>query len=141
MEDDKMYEAITYLENAVACLQECRNSRQQPSLGQPRSKRVTAKQYLIDNGFRTSLLGFNYLSTAVELYIPGEIGIIKLYEEIADRFETTASRVERAIRHLIEVFYEENPDHDLNKNNIGRYPNSEMISQIYYDLERMNENV
>ena len=137
MEDDKMHEAITCLENAVTCLRECRNSRQ-PIPCEP--KQITAKRYLIDNGFRTSLLGLNYLSTAVELYIPGEIGIIKLYEETADRFCTTASKVERAIRHLIEVFYKEKPDHPLNKGYAGRYSNKEMIAQIYYELERINRN-
>lgn len=61
-------------------------------------------------GVTPSLKGFRYTVTAVNLikqdYIHYMDGITKnLYPDIATVWDTTPQRVERAIRHLIEVLY------------------------------------
>jgi two-component system response regulator (stage 0 sporulation protein A) len=63
-------------------------------------------------GIPTNLSGYEYLKTAVKLVCEDKemkIGITKkLYPEVAKIHNSTPSRVERAIRHVIEVlFYDE----------------------------------
>ena len=64
-------------------------------------------QYLSRAGMPASLKGYEYLITAVEEVMKDSsmlYGITKiLYPDIANKFDTTVSRVERAIRHAIEV--------------------------------------
>lgn len=63
--------------------------------------------YLDSKGFKHSQRGFQYIATAIELVSLDRnylYGITKqLYPKIAQEFDTTASRVERAIRHSIET--------------------------------------
>lgn len=59
--------------------------------------------YLIETGNYPNLVGFNYLIRAVE--IVQERGKIKLcqdlYPMIAKEYKTSATKVERAIRHIL----------------------------------------
>lgn len=61
-------------------------------------------------GVPASLKGYRYLTKALtmELESPGAIDHMTkyLYPEIAKECETTASRVERAIRHAIETVFD-----------------------------------
>ena len=58
-------------------------------------------------GIPSHIKGYNYIRDSIDLMYnnPELIGAItkELYPEIANKYETTASRVERAIRHAIEV--------------------------------------
>lgn len=58
-------------------------------------------------GIPSHIKGYNYIREAITLiYIePSYIGSVtkKLYPEVAIKYDTTVSRVERAIRHAIEV--------------------------------------
>lgn len=60
-------------------------------------------------GIKPGLLGWKYINEAVNLVIEDPMtidGITKiLYPTIAKKFGTTPSRVERAIRHAIEVSF------------------------------------
>lgn len=48
-------------------------------------------------------LGYRYLITALEIYMKDiNIKITSIYKEVAEIHNTTASRVERAIRHSTE---------------------------------------
>lgn len=65
------------------------------------------KVELLGLGMGASLKGTNYLSKAIELYtnntkLTGKTGI---YGVIAKEYNTTQARVERAIRHSIEVMF------------------------------------
>lgn len=52
---------------------------------------------------KVSLLGYKYWITAVELYLENKtIKMMKLCREIAKKYNTTGSRIERALRHAIE---------------------------------------
>ena len=70
-------------------------------------------------GIPAHIKGYQYLREAIRLVIenPGMIGGItkELYPAIAHRFGTTASKVERAIRHAIEVAWSRGRVDTLNK--------------------------
>ena len=61
-------------------------------------------------GVPASLKGYRYLTKALEMELtePGSIGRMTkyVYPEIAAAFNTTPSRVERAVRHAVEVVFD-----------------------------------
>lgn len=65
------------------------------------------RNILLELGAPDHLLGHPYVVQAVLLVIHDQMYIknitFGLYPQLAARFDTTASRVERAIRHLVEV--------------------------------------
>lgn len=65
---------------------------------------------LKDVGIPASLLGYNYLKSAIALVLEDDIYLRcitgKLYPTIAAQFSTTRSRVERGIRHAVEVAFD-----------------------------------
>ena len=71
------------------------------------SLQISISKILHELGVPSHIKGYQYIREAIAiLYEKPEVvgGITKeLYPEIANRFETTVSRVERAIRHAIEV--------------------------------------
>lgn len=73
-------------------------------------------------GIPSHIKGYSYIRDSIDLMYnnPSMIGAItkELYPEIADRYETTSSRVERAIRHAIEVSWSRG-DYDLMENLFG----------------------
>jgi len=58
-------------------------------------------------GVKPSLKGFEYITTAIELYKPTN-KMMDIYQAIAIKYKTTADRVERAIRHAKELMLEDN---------------------------------
>lgn len=68
---------------------------------------VILRQILLELGAPDHLLGHPYVIQAVLLVIHDQMYInnitFGLYPQLAARFNTTAGRVERAIRHLVEV--------------------------------------
>lgn len=73
-------------------------------------------KYLIRLGFKANLKGYNYSRRALLMIHedPDCINYItkRLYPQLAKEFNTTSSRVERAIRHAIETAWE-NGDMEL----------------------------
>ena len=67
------------------------------------------RQILLELGAPDHLLGHPYVVEAVLMAVESRYYInnitFGLYPQIAAKFDTTASRVERAIRHLIEVIW------------------------------------
>ena len=65
------------------------------------------RQILLELGAPDHLLGHPYVVQAILLVVQDQMYInnitFGLYPQLAANFDTTASRVERAIRHLIEV--------------------------------------
>ena len=57
-------------------------------------------------GFRENVSGTAMIRKAVEVWHPGMSMTKELYPYIAKEFGTTASRVERAMRHAIETAFE-----------------------------------
>lgn len=59
--------------------------------------------YLIKEGYELSFKGFGYLSYILDNYKSySSLNIKNIYDEIAKKFDTTYTRIERDIRHLIK---------------------------------------
>lgn len=73
-------------------------------------------------GIPSHIKGYMYIRDSIDLMYnnPSMVGAItkELYPEIADRYDTTSSRVERAIRHAIEVSWSRG-DYDLMESIFG----------------------
>ena len=92
-------------------------------------------------GVPAHIKGYQYLREAIVMAVE-DMEVINavtkiLYPEVAKRFNTTASRVERAIRHAIEVAWDRGDLETLQKyfgytvsNTKGKPTNSEFIAMI-----------
>ena len=69
-------------------------------------------------GIPAHIKGYKFLREAIKMSIsdPNIINSItkRLYPEIAEKYETTASKVERAIRHAIEVAWNRGKIENIN---------------------------
>lgn len=79
------------------------------------TRREKIKAALMNIGVDPSLKGFDYLVEAVDIQIENKLNrreywAIETYENIAGLYNTTRSRVERAIRHAIEKAFDLNGD-------------------------------
>ena len=101
----------------------------------------TIAEVLLDIGVPDALSGHRYLECAIELAIenPDDASYITkwLYPKVAERYGTTPSRAERAIRHGIEVAWDRGDLEVLAKyfgNTIsiskGKPTNGEFIARI-----------
>ena len=102
-------------------------------------------------GVPAHIKGYYYIRESILLAV-SDVEILnsvtkKLYPEVARRYNTTASRVERAIRHSIEVAWDRGDIDTLTKyfgytvnNNRGKPTNSEFIAMIA-DKIRLNMRV
>jgi len=112
-----------------------RPSRPEPSL------ESTVTEIIHEIGIPAHIKGYQYLREAIILTI-NDMDIINavtkvLYPEVAKKFGTTPSRVERAIRHAIEVAWDRGDVEVLQKffgytvsNVKGKPTNSEFIAMI-----------
>lgn len=147
---------MTNLENLLVCVAELNMAENEPDRKKAKKKlrqaiedtksniktaEVLVHEILADMGAPESLLGYPYLVDAILLCIeqPDMINHITfgLYPTIGARFDTTASRTERAIRHVIEVICSRGDSDVLYKyfkNTIspdkGKPTNGEFIAKI-----------
>ncbi len=114
-----------------------------PSDGQDIETQVTRIIHQI--GVPAHIKGYQYLRTAILLTIRDSDMINSvtkiLYPSVAKKYQTTTSRVERAIRHAIEVAWDRGDVDTLNsyfgytiQNNRGKPTNSEFIAMIADNL-------
>ena len=112
-----------------------------PQLTSLDSDELTVTEILHQIGVPAHIKGYQFLRDAILLTIAdhGYINAVtkRLYPEIAKRNMTTASRVERAIRHAIEVAWDRGDVDTLNSyfgytihNLRGKRTNSEFIAMI-----------
>ena len=70
-------------------------------------KETTITKVLHELGIPSHIIGYQYIKEGIKMIYDNDklIGNItkKLYPNLADKYQTTSSRVERAIRHAIEV--------------------------------------
>ncbi len=116
---------------------------QDPGQGPDIETQVT--QIIHQIGVPAHIKGYQYLRTAILLTIK-DSDIINsvtkvLYPSVAKKYATTTSRVERAIRHAIEVAWDRGDVDTLNsyfgytiQNNRGKPTNSEFIAMIADNL-------
>ena len=102
---------------------------------------ITVSEIMHELGVPAHIKGYRYLRCAIVLSVedPKMMSSVTkvLYPTIAERFDTTASRVERAIRHAIEVAWDRGDVETLQKffgytvSGIkGKPTNSEFIAMI-----------
>lgn len=101
-------------------------------------------------GVPAHIKGYLYLREAINMVVDDMdyLGAVtkELYPGVAEKFNTTASRVERAIRHAIEVAWNRGKIDTINSifgytvsNNKGKPTNSEFIALIADKLRLENE--
>jgi two-component system response regulator (stage 0 sporulation protein A) len=101
-------------------------------------------------GVPAHIKGYMYLREAISMVV-NDIELLsavtkELYPSIAKKFNTTASRVERAIRHAIEVAWSRGQVETINKlfgytihNDKGKPTNSEFIAMVADKLRLKNK--
>ena len=103
-------------------------------------------------GVPAHIKGYQYLRTAIIMVVQNADVINSvtkvLYPSVAKLYATTSSRVERAIRHAIEVAWDRGDLDVLNsffgytiQNNRGKPTNSEFIAMIADNLKLKNKVV
>ncbi len=113
---------------------------QSPSATEP-SLEIQVTEILHQIGVPAHIKGYHYLRDSIIMAIetPDIINAVtkRLYPSVAKRYDTTASRVERAIRHAIEVAWDRGDVDILNSyfgytihNTRGKPTNSEFIAMI-----------
>jgi len=101
-------------------------------------------------GVPAHIKGYQYLRTAIMMTVRDNDIINSvtkvLYPSVAKKYSTTTSRVERAIRHAIEVAWDRGDVDTLNsyfgytiQNNRGKPTNSEFIAMIADNLRLTNK--
>lgn len=119
--------------------------REREIIREIRSREDIAYEYLKKLGVPAHLKGYNYIFDAILMYNSSEmISVTKsLYPTIAKKHYTTPSRVERDIRHAIEVIcsradisiIEEIFGYSIDAIK-GKPTNSEFIAQISKEIEK-----
>ena len=111
------------------------------SLSKQPSLEVQVTEILHQIGVPAHIKGYHYLRDSIIMSVenPEIINAVtkQLYPSVAKRYETTSSRVERAIRHAIEVAWDRGDVDILNSyfgytihNSRGKPTNSEFIAMI-----------
>ena len=101
-------------------------------------------------GVPAHIKGYQYLRAAIIMAVHDNeiINYVTkmLYPSVAKKYQTTSSRVERAIRHAIEVAWDRGDVDTLNsyfgytiQNNRGKPTNSEFIAMISDNLRLKNK--
>ena len=139
-------------EELIARLRKCTETKKKPPDGQASAARTEMKymNYPLESavtdliheiGVPAHIKGYQYLREAIILTVEN-MDVINavtkvLYPEVAKRFGTTPSRVERAIRHAIEVAWDRGDIETLQKyfgytvnSAKGKPTNSEFIAMI-----------
>ncbi len=144
----KPYDISSVCEHISAILKNREKNRlNNISLSDPRTPDVETQVTKIIHqiGVPAHIKGYQYLRTAILLTIK-DSDIINsvtkiLYPSVAKKYQTTTSRVERAIRHAIEVAWDRGDVDTLNsyfgytiQNNRGKPTNSEFIAMIADNL-------
>ncbi len=113
----------------------------EPGTGPSVNLEATVTAIIHEIGVPAHIKGYQYLREAIMIAVE-DMDVINavtkvLYPEVAKRYNTTASRVERAIRHAIEVAWDRGDLETLQKyfgytvsNAKGKPTNSEFIAMI-----------
>ncbi len=122
-----------------------RNSAGKGVVHAPQDMETQVTKIIHQIGVPAHIKGYQYLRTAILMTIEDNDIINSvtkvLYPSVAKKYSTTTSRVERAIRHAIEVAWDRGDIDTLNsyfgytiQNNRGKPTNSEFIAMIADNL-------
>lgn len=85
-------------------------------------------RYLVEIGYKASNSGFLYTAEAIKIIVKNNLKtkpvMTNIYKPVAKKFETTTSKVERAIRH----------EREHCKSKIKNLDNAEFMTQIAIEL-------
>ena len=146
----KPYDCKALIEKIEAIGKEKRKAeppkeQEMPTSGDDHEIETQVTKIIHQIGIPAHIKGYQYLRTAILLTIrDNEIinSVTKiLYPSVAKKYQTTTSRVERAIRHAIEVAWDRGDIDTLNsyfgytiQNSRGKPTNSEFIAMIADNL-------
>ena len=131
----------TLLERVRQLAAERTEGLDEPEAGDGQSLERQVTSIIHEIGVPAHIKGYQYLREAIRLTVE-DMEVINavtkvLYPAVAKKFNTTASRVERAIRHAIEVAWDRGDLETLQKyfgytvsNAKGKPTNSEFIAMI-----------
>ncbi|MDE6399118.1 MAG: sporulation transcription factor Spo0A, partial [Clostridiales bacterium] len=115
---DTVKKRITELMQAPAAEEKAEEKTAKPARVKNRSLEEKITNIFITVGIPAHIKGYQFLREAIKLAIdnPDIINSItkKLYPEVAERFDTSPSKVERAIRHAIEVAWNRGKIENIN---------------------------
>lgn len=120
------------------------------SKGEPNNLEAEITNIIHEIGVPAHIKGYMYLREAITMVV-NDMELLsavtkELYPSIAKKYNTTASRVERAIRHAIEVAWSRGQVETINKlfgytihNDKGKPTNSEFIAMVADKLRLKNK--
>ncbi len=137
----KPYNLDAICEDIVALLSKGKNAQTSGRYYDAFGIELKVTEILHEIGVPAHIKGYNYLRDSIIMSIekPEIINAVtkQLYPGVAKKYETTSSRVERAIRHAIEVAWDRGDVDVLNSyfgytihNGRGKPTNSEFIAMI-----------
>ncbi len=147
----KPYNLESICEDIITLLNKDKNSNSIHRIYDSFGIEVKVTEILHEIGVPAHIKGYNYLRDSIIMSIenPEIINAVtkQLYPGVAKRYETTSSRVERAIRHAIEVAWDRGDVDVLNSyfgytihNERGKPTNSEFIAMISDKLRLQIKN-
>lgn len=147
----KPFETGDILDRAADLIKFCRRQNT-PAVPTPTDNRLecTVTEMLHQIGVPAHIKGYHYIRDSIIMCVrrPQMINAVtkELYPAVAERYETTPSRVERAIRHAIEVAWDRGDIDILNSyfgytihNGRGKPTNSEFVAMLS-DRIRLGED-
>ncbi|MEE3428803.1 MAG: sporulation transcription factor Spo0A [Ruminococcus sp.] len=147
----KPYNLESICEDIITLLNKDKNSNSIHRIYDSFGIEVKVTEILHEIGVPAHIKGYNYLRDSIIMSIenPEIINAVtkQLYPGVAKKYETTSSRVERAIRHAIEVAWDRGDVDVLNSyfgytihNERGKPTNSEFIAMISDKLRLQIKN-
>lgn len=147
----KPYNLESICEDIITLLNKGKNSNSIHRIYDSFGIEVKVTEILHEIGVPAHIKGYNYLRDSIIMSIenPEIINAVtkQLYPGVAKKYETTSSRVERAIRHAIEVAWDRGDVDVLNSyfgytihNERGKPTNSEFIAMISDKLRLQIKN-
>ena len=133
----------------ILAIEAKRIDKSETTVGSSKEEKIRKRisKLTLEIGIPAHIMGYRYFQEAVFIYMttenPEKMSMTKmLYPTIAKKFETTPSRVERALRHAIDVAWSRG-DIDVHNEIFGytidsmkgRPNNSEAIATIAYYLK------
>lgn len=109
--------------------------------------REEAEDILLDLGITPNIMGFGYIRDGVEMAVMDQ-GVLskmttKLYPAIAEKNDSKPQRVERAIRHAIELVYNRSDLADIDRTfrglgspEKGKATNGEFLAAMTLKVQR-----
>lgn len=98
---------------------------------------------LLEMGMPADIKGFEYIVDIMIIYIDENArhdGMISIYEKVAEKRNTTVSRVERAIRHAFKIVFDKGNLEAVKKYlSFGNTTNGNLLHVLYLRLEQESE--